>query len=131
MDGGTVSTLVTVWLHVLELLQQSVACQVRVMVPGHEVGLLVTVLKTVSVILVPQQASSAVGVSNVQALPHCTGLLVGQAKTGGIVSETVTTWLQIGEVFPQQSTACHLRVNWDRQGEKTFVNVPVISTVMF
>jgi len=35
MVGGVLSTLVIVWLQMLELLQQSVACQVRVIVPGH------------------------------------------------------------------------------------------------
>jgi len=32
ITGGTVSMTVTVWLHVVELLQQSVACHVRVMI---------------------------------------------------------------------------------------------------
>ena len=35
MTGGVVSTTVTVWLHVALLLQQSVACQVRVIICEH------------------------------------------------------------------------------------------------
>jgi len=88
--GGVVSLFVTVWLHVAELLQQSVARQVRVIVPGQGVGLLVIVLRMVMVTLVPQQPSSAVGGSKVQALPHCTALLVAQVITGGVVSTIVT-----------------------------------------
>src|SRR4029077_1735483 len=64
--GGVVSCVVTVWLHVLVLPQQSVATHVRVMTCAH--GLfgfeLVTVLST-SIVTFGQQASNAAGLSNV------------------------------------------------------------------
>jgi len=83
ITGGTVSITVMVWLHVVELLQQSVACQVRVMICGHFVATFVTVPRTVIVTLVPQQASIAVGGVNDQAEPHCTVMLLAQVITGG------------------------------------------------
>ena len=55
MTGGVVSTSVTVWLQVARLPQQSTAAQVRVTVCGQMP--LVTVLTTLIVTLVPQQAS--------------------------------------------------------------------------
>jgi len=130
--GGVVSRLVTIWLHVAELLQQSVARQVRVIVPGHGVGFWVMVLRMVMVTFVPQQPSSAVGGSKLQALPHCTVLLVAQVTTGGVVSTIDTVWLQRAEVFPQQSVACHCRVAVVRHGEpNVLVVVPMIVTVTF
>ena len=86
MVGGMVSTTVTVWLHVAVLVQQSMACQVRVMFHGHRP--LVTVLTTAMVTLVPQQTSEAVGRSNDQFEPHWTVLLAAQVMTGGMVSTT-------------------------------------------
>src|ERR1051326_682336 len=130
--GGVVSLFVTVWLHVAELLQQSVARQVRVIVPGHGVGLLVMVLSTVMATFVPQQPSSAVGGSKVQALPHWTVLLGAQVIIGGVVSTIVTVWLQRGEAFPQQSVACHCRVAMVVHGEPAvFVTVPIVASVTF
>ena len=70
---------------------------------------LVTVLSTVMVTLVPQQTSEAEGASKLQAEPHSTVLLVAQVITGGVVSTTVTVWLQV-LLLPQQSVACHVRV---------------------
>jgi hypothetical protein len=46
---------------------------------------------TVMVTLLPQQASKAVGASNVHAVPHWTVLFGAQVATGGLVSVTVTT----------------------------------------
>ena len=67
---------------------------------GH--GPLVTVDRMKTVTLVPQQASTAVGVSNVQGALGSTVLFVAHINTGGFVSTTVTAWLQ-GLVLPQQS----------------------------
>jgi hypothetical protein len=86
MTGGVLSTTATVWLHVIELLQQSVACQVRVMICGHNEPAFVIVLTMVTVRFVPQQLSSAVGGSKVQVVPHTTVLLLAQVSTGGWVS---------------------------------------------
>jgi hypothetical protein len=109
MTGGTVSTMVTVWEQVVELVQQSVACQVRVMTTGQTEPMLVTVLRTVMVTLVPQQASMAVGVVKDQAVPQLTVKLVPQVMTGGWVSISVTRWLQKVEL-EQQSVICQKRV---------------------
>src|SRR5690242_4215375 len=68
MTGAVVSAPVTIWLQVALLVEQSVACQVRVMTCGQVP--LVVVLEIVTVTLVPQQASEAVGSSKVQAEPH-------------------------------------------------------------
>src|SRR6266478_3995645 len=106
ITGGVVSTIVTVWAQVAEvLLQQSVACHLRVTIVKHLENTLVNVACMVMVTLVPQQASNAVGASNVQGVPHCTVLLGGQLRTGGVVSMILTTSTQV-EVFVQQSCAC-------------------------
>jgi hypothetical protein len=83
MTGGTVSTMVTVWLHEMELLQQSVACQVRVTLDGHTAAVLVMVLRTIIVTFDPQHASTAVGGSNVHGVLHWTVLSGTQVSTGG------------------------------------------------
>jgi hypothetical protein len=102
---------VTVWLHALLLLQQSVACQVRVMLwEICEQSLpLATVLRTVTVTLLPQQASKRVGVSKCQGRPHGTLLLAAHVSTGGVVSATVTVWLHV-LLLLWQSVACQVRV---------------------
>src|SRR6266403_2096277 len=107
MIGGVVSTTVMIWLQVALLVQQSVACQVRVMTDGHA-ELLVVVPSTLIVKLVPQQRSTALGGSKLQAAPHSTVLLVAQVNTGGVVSTMVTVWLQVA-LFEQQSVACQIR----------------------
>src|SRR5437879_1913814 len=107
ITGVVVSTTVTVWLQNARLLQQSVTDQVRIHVCGQ--APLVTVLTTLIVTFVPQQASRAVGVSKVQGVPHSTTLFDGQLMTGGVVSDTVMVWLQV-LVLPQQSVANQTRV---------------------
>ena len=97
ITGGLVSVIVTVWLHVELRLEQSVACHVRMI--SCEQGLLgvpsgfvlVTVFKTVIVTFVPQQASTALGGSKLQAKPHSTVLLDLQVITGGVVSGVTVT----------------------------------------
>src|SRR5438105_2653475 len=96
--GGVVSTVVTVWLQLVWLPQQSVACQVRVMSieqSAPAVALVVSLPTTTTVTFVPQQRSFAVGSSNVHVLSHSTVLLVAQVSTGGAVSATVTVWKQV------------------------------------
>src|SRR5260370_21961285 len=92
---------VMVWLHVGELLQQCVACQVRLMIWGHFVPLFVIGRRPVMVTLVPQQASIAAGGVNAQAEPHCTVMLLAQVITGGVVSWSLSRWLQNAEVEQQ------------------------------
>src|SRR5260370_40569782 len=96
MDGtGAQSglTTVTVWLQVSVLVEQSVACQVRLMICVQPVPL-VLVSTTVIVTLEPQQTWEAEGASKLQAEPHWTVLLVAQVITSGVVS-TVTTALPV------------------------------------
>src|SRR5215471_4916645 len=123
MAGGVVLTMVIVWLHVLELPQQSIATQVWVMNCGQSP--LVTVRIGNSCTLV-QQLSKATGTSNVQAWPHCTVLLVPQMITGGVVSTMVTVWLQVFEL-PQQSVATQVRVRIC--GQRPAPLVTVLSTI--
>jgi hypothetical protein len=80
--GGVVSTTRTVWLQVAELLQVSVACQVRVAIKvvPQEPALLVTVPINWTVTLLPPQLLKAVGGSKIQELPHSTFLLPAQVR---------------------------------------------------
>src|SRR5205823_4067408 len=117
---------VIVWLQVALLLQQSVACQVRVMDIGQKP--FVTVLSTVMPTWL-QQASRAVGSSKLHAEPHSTVLLLEQVITGGVVSRTVTIWLQM-DLLPQQSVACQVRLNLSMQGEAPVFKATVLRTVI-
>ena len=118
--GGVVSTTVTVCVQVLLLPQRSVASQMRMKTIGQLP--LVTVLRMVTVTLVPLHASLAVGASNFQAVPHWMVLLVAQVSTGGVVSTTVTVWVQ-KLVFRQASVTCHVRVIiWEQK-------VPLVSVL--
>jgi len=136
ITGGWVSVIVTVWLHVLVRLEQSTACHVRVI--SCEQGLLgvpsgfvlVTVFKTVMVTFVPQQASNAVGGSNVQAVPHCTILLGEQLMIGGLVSTIETTSVQKAALV-QQSTARHVRVTIALHGSEALVTALNSETTTF
>src|SRR5262249_15499150 len=56
-----------------------------------------------------QQLSVAVGLSKSQTEPHSTILFRAQVRTGGVVSTTVTTWLQLA-MFPTQSVINHVCV---------------------
>src|SRR5260221_487734 len=58
---------------------------------------------------VPQASPGALGGSKVQAVPHSTVLLVAQVIVGGVVSRTVTVWLQV-LLLPHGSTAAQVRV---------------------
>jgi hypothetical protein len=68
----------------------------------------VTVFTTVIVTFVLAQLSMAVGVSNDHAVPHSTVLLVEQRRTGGVVSTTLTTWLQVA-LLVQPSASSQVR----------------------
>src|SRR6266581_4340395 len=119
MVGLVVSTNVTFWLQSAVLPQASVARHVRVaanVLPQWPV-LFVTVLRMVIVAL--PQVSLAFGASKDQALVHSTVLLGTQVMVGGVVSSTVTFWLQ-SAVLPQASVARHVRV-----ASKVFPQCPV------
>src|SRR5437773_2103392 len=128
-QGG--ATTVTVWLHgALVLPQQSVACHFRVIRLVHpDPVALVKVLIRVMVTLVPQQASYAVGGVKLHGVPQMTPTPEAQATSGGVVSTTVTVWLQV-LVLPQQSLASHVRVILSPQSWPGRTFVTVFSTVM-
>ena len=77
-------------------------------------------LRTLIVTFVPQHASNAVGVSNVQPVPHSSVLGPLQLIIGGFVSISVTICVQ-NEEFEQQSVACHVSVMFALQGKFPFV----------
>jgi hypothetical protein len=81
---------------------------------------LVIVLTTLTTGFV-QQLSVATGRSNVHGVPHWTVLFVAHVSVGGVVSTTVTLWLQ-ELLLLQQSTACQNRVMIC--GQLPFVKVP-------
>src|SRR5262245_14331572 len=60
-------------------------------------------------VTVPPQVSLAVGASKFQVLAYSTVLLGTQVMVGGVVSTTVTFWLQ-SAVLPQASVARQVRV---------------------
>src|SRR5262245_46354777 len=85
--GGSVSTMVTVWLQKDELPQVSLARQVRVtlkILGQRGTAALVTVATTSINTLFKSQRSTAVGMSNAQSVPHCTSLSGPQVMVGGM-----------------------------------------------
>ena len=87
---------------------------------------LVIVPTSVMVTLVPQQASTPLGRSKPQLLPHGTLLFVAHVMAGGVVSTTVTVWVQVA-LLEQVSVACQLRVSTSEQAVPLVV---VLRTVM-
>jgi hypothetical protein len=87
ITGAVMSTTLTVWLHCALLPQALVATQTLVALKVLPQAGFVTVLTTVIVLL-----PLAMGLSKVQAAPHCTVLLVLllQSIIGALVSTTVT-----------------------------------------
>jgi hypothetical protein len=108
MAGGVVSNPYTVWLHTLLLPQPSVALQVRVAVKLPPQPPFVTVLSTARV-GVPSHASVAVGGSKDHTAVHSLVRGGAQVSTGGVVSVSVTTWLQL-RLAPQASVKLQVRV---------------------
>ena len=129
--GGSVSTIVTVWLQKAELPQVSVARHVRVtlkILGQRGTAALVTVLTTSISTLFKSQRSVAVGMSKAQSVPHCTLLSEPQARAGGIVSTMVTVWLQKA-ALPQVSVARQVRVTLKILGQRgTATLVTVLTT---
>src|ERR1041385_2181212 len=113
ITGAVVSTVVTVWVQVTMLVHGSAMVQMRLARKVPPTSGLVLVLRMVIVTLVPLQASVAVGLSKLQALPHWTVLLLAQVMTGGGGSTTGVVWLPGGvsvPPLPQLSLACQVRV---------------------
>src|ERR1044071_1299422 len=75
------------------------------------------------------QVSLAAGVSKVQGLVHSTVLSGTQEMVGGVVSTTVTFWLQ-SAVLPQASVARQVRVTSKVLPQWPVVLVTVLRTVM-
>src|SRR5256885_11694357 len=74
---------------------------------------------------VPSQMSKALGVVKFQAIPHSTIKLLPQVNCGGVVSRTVTLWLQVLEL-PHWSLALHVRVATRLVGQFTPVRLVVV-----
>src|SRR6266481_3745468 len=108
MTGGMLSITVTKFVQKAALPQQSVACQMALMVLWHPV-VLVERLATDTNTFDPQQMSKAVGLMKDHVVPHCTVWLLAQVITGGTVSMIVTVWLQVALLL-QQSVASQLLV---------------------
>src|SRR5437762_21710 len=89
---------------------------------------LVTVPRMLRVRFTQLQASSAVGSSKLQALPHSTVLAGTQVSEGAAVSTTVTVWLHT-LLLVQGSVACQVRVM--RVGQPPLVTVPTMLRVRF
>src|SRR5207245_539774 len=87
----------------------SVALQVRMATNVLPQVAFVTVLVIWMVILVPSQMSVAVGSVNVHGVPHSIVKFVEHAISGGVVSTTVTAWLQLA-TLPQSSIVLQVRV---------------------
>jgi hypothetical protein len=102
--------MVTVWLHVTALPQQSLTVHVRVTMTGQKLAVLVTVLVTTMVGGFVQQSSIAVGGLKVNGVPQLIVLLLAQVTTGGCVSMMFNISTHGGEVFEQQSLATQVSV---------------------
>lgn len=129
ITGGVVSTIVTVWLQLVVEPQPSVIVQFFVanfgQVPLVEMLVVVTkILVVVPATLLVQQVVT-VGVLNVQVLPHCTVLLVGQMTCRQLVGQhrTVTVWLQF-VLLPHPSMMLQLWVT-KSCGHAPLVTMPV------
>jgi uncharacterized protein YhhL (DUF1145 family) len=129
MLGGVVSMTVIVWLQSAWLLQSSVARHVRVaskVLPQCPV-VFVTVL-TIVIVTLPQ-VSLAVGASKLQAVVHSTDLAGTQVMLGGVLSTTVTLWLQSAWLL-QSSVARQVRVATNVLPQCPVVLVTVLRIVM-
>src|ERR1017187_4694709 len=71
--------------------------------------LTLVVVPSTTTVTLEQQASLAVGGVKFHAKPLLTVRLLAHISTGGVVSTTVTVWLQV-LVLPQTSVNTHVRV---------------------
>src|SRR5687768_10128901 len=111
--GTVVSTTVITWVHMVTLLAQSVAVQVRVITCSfaHAPGATLSVNATTGA---GSQLSLAVAgppvAAGVTGVLHCTVTAGGQKVImGAVVSTTLITWAQLTEL-PAQSVAVQVRV---------------------
>ena len=82
---------------------------------------------------VPSQISTAVGGMKFQGVPHSTITFAAQLMAGGVVSTTVSVWLQ-KDTFEQPSAADQVRVMLKRLGQRgtlAFVTVLTMVTTTF
>ena len=101
--------MVTVWLQLVELPQQSVMIQSRVMMSGQFGAGLVTVLLMTMVGGFVQQSSNAVGGVKFQVVPQLTVMFGAQMTFGASVSAMINLCVQTKDMLVQQSVACHIR----------------------
>lgn len=105
----------------VELPQQSVMIQSRVMMSGQFGARLVVVLPMTIVGATVQQSSNAVGGVNVHGVPQLTVILEAQTTFGGSVSMMSNLWVQMSEVLVQQSVAVHCKSNVLKQTDVKLV----------
>ena len=114
-----------------EFPEPSIAVQVTVFVPTGKMDPFVGELTNVSA---PSQMSDATGAGNVTAAPpesrgaSATIISAGQEIVGGVVSTTLTVWLQKALLL-HASVAFHVRVAVNVPPAITFVIVPEIVMV--
>src|SRR5258707_10407142 len=106
--GEVKSSIVTVWLHVLLLPHGSIAAQVRVAAKVLPHSPLVVVSR-MTMRLVPQTSTGALGASKLQAAPHSTVLFVARSEDD--TSELQTRhYLVCRLLLPHRSIAAQVRV---------------------
>ena len=98
-----------VWLQRFEFPHKSLALQVRVTEKVEPHSALVRVETTAIVTLVPSARSNAVGALKSHSIPHLTARSGAHATEGGVVSITMTVWLQM-LLLPQRSVAVQSRL---------------------
>src|SRR5256885_17164896 len=76
------------------------------------------------------QVSLAVGASKVQALVHSTVLSPAQVMLGGVVSTTVTFWLQVALLLPQDWEGVVEGKGVDVVGRRTVKKKTVLTMLM-
>src|SRR5947209_5742040 len=101
MDGAVVSMKVICWTQVEELLQPSVAFQVRAM-PGLPVQLAGIGASVKVIVTAPPQLSIAVAkpvFAGAVEAPHCSCTLTGHVMEGAVVSTNVICWMCVEELL--------------------------------
>src|SRR5438270_8231154 len=118
---------VTPWLHIELLPHWSGALQVRVAIKMELQSPLVVVPTVTMLTFVPSARSEAIGSSKLHALPQMIPLVLAQLSTGGVVSITLTAWLQLVRLL-QLSTASQVRRAVKVFPQKLDILVTVLTT---
>jgi hypothetical protein len=123
MLGGVVSTTVIRWLQLARLPHASKASQVRTAVNAPPQPAFVVVLTIRMATTESLHVSVACGTSKLKARPHSAFRSVAQVMVGGVVSATVTVWLQVARL-PQASATSQVRAATIVLPQVRLVSVP-------